>query len=287
MTSFEQPASRLVQEIHGHIRRLAPTRTAATVCDQNYPLVRDVTGYMPASDGLFLLSLIEQAAPRHILELGVASGTSTLMILRYLEATASLTTLTSVDVLEHYFDDRSRPVGFLVFDHFKPLPSQWRLLAPFAAADFVDAPALQGEAQAQRYDFLLIDAHHGHPWPTLDALCLLPFTAPGTWVALHDISLSMIDEKYNTRGPQFLIQQWSGDACICDDPLPNIGAIRLSDAGKNDAARLLDILERPWDCRPDIYWEDKIMRRLRLILDTDQLTRVASAFGRHAHLGLV
>jgi hypothetical protein len=277
---------RRIQEIHGDVRRLPSSRTAATVCGQTYPLVHNATGYVPPSDGPFLLSLIEQAAPRHILELGVASGTASLMMLKFLDAIGSPATLTSVDVLEHYFGDRSRPVGFLVFDNINPRPSLWRLLAPFTATDFAGAPALRGEEQARRYDFLLIDAHHGHPWAALDALCLLPFTAPGTWVALHDISLSMIDET-ETHGPQFLLQQWSGDTCMSDDPIPNIGAIRLSDAGKNDVAQLLDILERPWDCRPDIYFQNKIMRHLRLILDTDQLARVASAFERHAHLGLV
>jgi predicted O-methyltransferase YrrM len=282
-----QDTTRLIQETHGDVRRLTSSPTAATVCEENYPLVRDVTGYVPPNDARFLLSLIEHAAPRHILELGVASGTTSLMMLKYLEAVASPATLTSVDVLEHYFDDRSRRVGFLVFDNVTPLPSRWRLLAPFAAVDFTDATALNGEDQAQRYDFVFIDAHHGHPWPTLDALCLLPFIAPGTWVALHDISLSLMDAKYNTRGPQFLIQQWPGDTCISDAAIPNIGAIRLSDAGRNDVACLLDILERPWDCRPETYWEDKIVRRLRLILDTGQLARVASAFERHAHLGPV
>lgn len=278
---------RRVQEIHGHIRRLAPSPTAVTVCEENYPLVRDVTGYVPLCDGLFLLSLIEQAAPRHILELGVASGTATLMILKYLAATDSTATLTSVDVLEHYFDDPSRALGFLVSENLRPLPSQWRLLAPFAASDFVDAPALQGQEQARRYDFVLIDAHHGHPWPTLDALCLLPFAAPRSWVALHDVSLAILDEKYNTRGPQFLMQQWPGETCISDELIPNIGAIRLSDAGKNDAAHLVDVLERRWDCRPHPFWEDKIMKHLRSILDSGQLARVASAFEKHAHLGLL
>jgi len=137
---------------------------------------------------------------------------------------------------------------------------------------------------AQRYDFVFIDAHHGHPWPAFDTLCLLPFVAPGTWVGLHDICLTLIDEKWQVRGPQYLLQEWPLDACRSDDPISNIGAIRLSDAGPEDAERLLRILEIPWEYRPQPYWERMILNHVEPFLSAGQVARIKSAFERYSHL---
>jgi len=40
-----------------------------------------------------------------------------------------------------------------------------------------------------KFDFVFIDAHHSHPWATLDTMLVLPLVKTGAWIAWHDIAL--------------------------------------------------------------------------------------------------
>lgn len=274
----------VIQELMGHTRTVTPTPTASRVCDQVEPVACEAIGSVLPKDALFLLTLIESVQPRHILELGVASGASTLYMLEFLSAIESNASLTSVDVLDCFYADRSKPLGYLVPANLPTIPPNWILLPNYAACTFSKSSELQKLDLAHRYDFAFIDAHHGHPWPALDLLCLLPFTTPGSWVALHDICLTVIDEKWRVRGPQFVLQEWPLDACRSDDPIPNIGAIRLSDAGPKDVEHLMRILEIPWEYRPQPYWEKKIMEHVESFLTIEQFAWLKAAFERYEHL---
>lgn len=276
----------LIEKELGHVKRLAPTPTAVTICKSAYPIVQSVFGAVLPQDGLFLLSLIDMVQPNHLLELGVMAGGSTLFMLRYISAVCPNATLTSVDALDYYQPDPSKRLAFLVFDNEPTLPSGWTLIGAHGAATFSKASQLESQDLHRRYDFVFVDAHHGHPWPVLDVLCLLPYVVRGCWIALHDVALNLIHEKYLTRGPQYLLQHWPQDKWLIDDPLPNIGAIRLSDSGADDAEQLLKILEIPWEYGIDPYWETAITSHLRLYLTAGQMGRVESAFSQYRKLEL-
>jgi predicted O-methyltransferase YrrM len=181
---------------HHHFGRAAldVSDAAREVATEVTPFTRQATGNISTGDACFLLSLLERVGPTHVLELGVASGTSTLMMLRMMDAVLPGATLDSVDLATAYYDDRSKPVGYLVTEHYSRPPRTWRLATGVGAMNFARHPRLAGTALARHYDMTFIDAHHGHPWPTLDALCLLPYVVPQSWMAFHDINLPLLGD---------------------------------------------------------------------------------------------
>ena len=267
-----------------HGRPILPTAAAVRiVVDAVAPLTTSAVGNISGEDAGFLLSLLAQSQPSHILEIGVASGTSTLMMLRMLESMASPATLLSVDLAPAYYVDPSREVAFLVTENYHSPPANWRLLTEVGAMNFAQHPSVVGEDQRRRFDFIFIDAHHGHPWPTLDLLCLLPYATPGAWVALHDINLPVIAEP--SFGADYVLRDWPREPLISDEvPVPNIGAIRLSDAGEHDAQHLLRVLNRPWDCGIHPFNAQRIFAHLKTFLAPVALEQVRRAFDDHRDL---
>lgn len=273
-----------VKHPHAHRRRLRPSSISAEIAKAVGPSTLSATGNISEADASSLLTLIEQARPANILEVGVASGTSTTMMLHLLERVLSESTLESVDLATSYYAEPDRAVAYLVHEHFAPPPARWHLTTGVGIASMAGHPDLLWADQRRRYDFVFIDAHHGHPWTTLDALCVLPFTVPGSWVALHDINLPLLG-AYHDFGPSKLLEFWPLDAVIGHEhPVPNIGAIRLSDAGYFDASHLVSILEQPWDCGVHPVHVAYIYSHLKTFLDPTQLAAVRNAFDRNKDL---
>jgi predicted O-methyltransferase YrrM len=273
-------------KLHHHAgRRVLPTSDRArSIAHELRTLVSTATGNVSPEDGCFLLSLIESINPSRLLEIGVASGSSSVMILKLLEAIGSESGFVSVDLQERYYPDVRKPVGYLVDEHYPSRPPAWTLLTRHQASTFASDPAAQGLARGRAFDFVFIDAHHGHPWPTLDALCLLPYIIPDSWIAFHDINLPLLGD-YPWFGPVYVIEDWPLDVVISDQvPIPNVGAIRLSDAGADDADRLIEILDRPWDCGIHRYHRDKILTHLKSSLTPRQLQTVVATFADNKNL---
>lgn len=82
------------------------------------PKLRDCPkGYrnpeMSEFDSAFLCGLLETHRPKKILEVGVASGATTAIILQTLEDIGEPYEMYSVDVSENWYRDRNNPTGFL------------------------------------------------------------------------------------------------------------------------------------------------------------------------------
>jgi predicted O-methyltransferase YrrM len=237
----------------GGVTHLHPERTilrasplALDVATLVAPFTVEATGNISGEDGAFLLTMIERQRPRHVLEIGIASGTSSLMMLAFLDRLGEDTRLTSVDAVDRYYGNPARKVGYLVPEWYGSVPDRWTVLTGCGAAGLDDHPALRDQALARRFDLAFIDANHAHPWPTLDVLCILPFLQPGSWVVLHDINLPLLGD-YPQFGPAHLLRGWAGQAMIDEDPgVPNTGALKLWVSDATSVADLLPILSLPW-----------------------------------------
>src|SRR5262245_35059156 len=139
---------------HYHEERpqLKTSDSARLIVDATWPLTSSGVGNIAPDDGYFLLSLLEQSNASRVLEIGVASGTSSLMILRMLEEMSPGARLVSVDLQSRYFHDTSKPVGFMVREHYERPPAHWTLLTQVAAMTFAQEAALRDESQHRRYD---------------------------------------------------------------------------------------------------------------------------------------
>ena len=196
-----------------------------------YPFPEWATGNVSVADAKFLHEMVLRISPSLVVELGVASGTSTSVILHALNRVQGELRdrlyVYSFDPLRQCYFDASRRVGSAVFEMAPELRSSVLFALGQTGADlrkYFDEPVLQ---------LAFIDADHRHPHPCNDLLWLLPVLAPRAWVALHDIRLARITDvkEWKTHGPEYLFDGWPYERIIADpdDGPQNIGAIRMPD----------------------------------------------------------
>lgn len=193
-------------------------------------------------DAAFFAGLVMAVKPRKVVEVGVASGWGSVMLLQALE-TAGVADYQyiGVDIAERFFYDANYATGQAVGEMVPALASRYRLLTGRAIAEV--APELGGGI-----DFAFIDAHHMHPWATLDLLSLLPFLVPGSWVAMHDLNLCRKeDQEHRNRGPKYLFDAWDEDRAHSIQVPTMAGAIRLGARPEEHLPLLLDVLYTPWE----------------------------------------
>ncbi len=184
-----------------------------------------------------LLSLIEADKPVNLVEIGVASGASTCLILRLLEEMSSQATLSSFDLGRTIFQAPEKAIGHLVRETFPSGTPSWRLHVGMMSSDV--ARTISGKS-----DFVFIDANHEHPWPAIDTLMAINFTKPGCLILHHDINLPRIRPEFNSWGAVHLYDDWPGQKrSYPTDGLATSGAIVLYKTVSKNANILMDIIE--------------------------------------------
>jgi predicted O-methyltransferase YrrM len=216
-------------------------------------------GCISIHDAAFLYDLVRGIRPRRAIEVGVASGGSTVLLLSALQdaGLAEQHALHSFDLHPFCYFDRSKPVGCLVNEQVPELTSAWKFHVRATARDagslFAHEPVT----------FAFIDADHRHPATTADLLSLAPALAPGAWVALHDIDLptvALAHERrtgeraaWSHRGPKELFEGWPwakvrGGTLGTETGGTNIGAIQMP--ASLTAKDLSHIVDKPWEMQP-------------------------------------
>jgi predicted O-methyltransferase YrrM len=197
-------------------------------------------------DAAFFAGLVIETRPAKLVEIGVASGWGSCVLLEALDAAGmQKSVLHGVDIAERFFYDEAYATGQCVNDVMPERLARYRLTTGMTA----------GECAASigaGVDFAFIDAHHMHPWATLDLLAIMPMMRPASWVAMHDINLSRKeDQEHRNRGPKYLFEGWEGDKMHSTQVPTMAGAIRLPDDPPACLPLLLDILYTPWELPVD------------------------------------
>jgi predicted O-methyltransferase YrrM len=214
------------------------------------PIVRRIWPSQPAwavasiseADAAFFAGLVIATRPAKLVEIGVASGWGSCILLDAL-ANAGLpeSELHGVDIAERFFYDASYATGQCVAEVMPERAGRYHLRTGVTI----------GECTADigsGVDFAFIDAHHMHPWATLDLLAVLPLVVPGNWVAMHDLSLSRKeDQEHRNRGPKYLFEGWEEDKVHSTQEPTMAGAIRIPDDPRRCLPLLLDIAYTPWE----------------------------------------
>lgn len=202
-----------------------------------YPATRNSHGGIDYATAGFLLSLIEARNPLNLVEVGVASGVSSCLMLALLERMESRATLSSFDLGVTVYEHPSLPIGHLVKELFPAGTPSWRLHTQAMSADI--AGRISGPS-----DFVFIDANHDHPWPAIDSIMAVGFTKPGSPILLHDINLPYVNPEFDNWGAVYLYRDWPGEKlCHPPDGLATSGAIIRSKNANKDANQLMDIIE--------------------------------------------
>lgn len=201
-----------------------------------------VTGHVSQLDAAYMGAFARVVEPRTMVEVGVASGYSSAILLDALSsvrrpAGAPDIWLHSFDVLDYCYFDPSRKAGEAVTELVPALRPYWQLH--------------QGDVRVARrclepgsVALAFIDGYHVHPWPVLDLIGLLPLLSQRAWVLLHDIRLPQLGHAAND-GAQYLFEAWPW-AKGCEPVQGNVGAVRL-DAPIPEVLTFCEcLLERSW-----------------------------------------
>ena len=144
---------------------------------------------MWANQREFLNGVVRKFRPKKILELGVAEGGSSLIILNAINDIKN-SHLYSIDLSTHHL------IGSCVKKLFPNFLNKWSLYTGFTASKFLDE--IGGEI-----DMAFLDTSHYEPGEILDFLIILPFLKKGAIVVIHDIGNQITTRKRKSNRREF------------------------------------------------------------------------------------
>ena len=237
-------------------------------------------GAVTRGDAKFLCDLIQQNQPHKCFEVGVASGMSTTFLLMALAMLGPDRELVSVDISRQYYADRTKQVGYLVDAAIPKLGCKFSLHFNHWSAD---AETFSAD---EKFDFVFIDAHHSHPWATLDTMLVLPFVKPDTWIAVHDLALKDIPRFAKETGPSNVYESFPTPKKKSSLENQNIGAFQILGNHRDYEEYLLASLAHEWTVSGVIkesfykrifemterYYSDSFAKEIRLQITTHNQT---------------
>jgi predicted O-methyltransferase YrrM len=237
--------------------------TKMTRPSDTFPCPAWATGHISRGDATFITELIQETAANAAVEIGVAAGVSTSVLLRALASVhgapdSSSPWLYSFDLIDYCCFDASRPIGAAVDEIVPELRAAWQM----TVGSVLDARRL---LSGRELPFAFIDADHRHPWATLELMALLPVLRRGAWVTFHDIRLPQVSDEaeYQVHGPQYVFEAWPWTKRT--EPLfGNTGACRLDASVTEILAFCMDVLGRDWEVCPPLAVSDALGLPTRL-----------------------
>ena len=203
----------------------------------------------------FLCGLIKENRPSKIIEIGVAAGGTTAVIMDALRLQNIKAEINSVDISNYWYLHPNKKTGYIGNDAFQiinrsspGLLSYKLYIEPKGIAECISeiGPDI---------DFAVIDTAHYCPGEILDFLAVLPYLSSDCVVVLHDINLHylLVDNGFAT---QLLMDTVTADKIIYsikEDEIgyPNIGAFRINEYTKKNIIDVFSALLIPWDYIPN------------------------------------
>jgi hypothetical protein len=198
---------------------------------------------MHFTERAFITGLILYYKPIKILELGVAAGSGSAVILNAIKGIENAH-LHSVDFCERYYRDKTKSTGYIVDEYFPCFVKKRTMYLGEDVANIIDTIGSE-------IDFFVLDTVHVHPVEMINFLCVLPYLKENSIVVLHDISLYLTKSGFSS----------SSYACkLLFDTIvaykitpkekyltnPNIGAFQINVDTKRYIYNLFSCLFLPW-----------------------------------------
>jgi len=157
-------------------------------------------GAIDGHDLRFVESLLMEAKPKTVVEIGCATGLSTCMMSMMLEQQGQGAKIHSFDLSPRFYGDPAKKTGYLL----DAVPAMRGVeielttgRACLAVPDFY---------KPQSIDFCFIDAAHANPWPAIDTLAVLPLMKPGGYIVHHDLQMFWGATPLYATGPKVLYE---------------------------------------------------------------------------------
>lgn len=197
---------------------------------------------MTLSERAFIKDIIRTNRPKKILEVGVAAGGTSVLMLNILKDIKDAT-LYSHDCSVQYYKEPEKNTGFNV-DDYPELKKQWKFFAGGMVCNYLDE--IGGEI-----DICFLDTVHSNPGEFLDYLQILPYMKKNGIIIIHDIALSTMDEVHiNCTTCCSLFSSIKGKKTTSNQAdytfFPNIGTVVLDDDAYDRAFDVFNCLKLPW-----------------------------------------
>ena len=200
----------------------------------------------------FINGIIRKFKPKKCLEIGVARGGSSIIILNALKDISD-SFLVSLDL-------NNKHPGYYVGENAKKYfpeltrNKKWQLYTGEQPHKFLDKLNL-------KFDFLFLDTVHFTPGELINIIEVMPFLEENAIIILHDtmIHLSTINTYYSPREVKFhpsqifLMTSLPGYKVILEDEekgTENIGAVFLNSNNEKDYLNYFLLLLSPWEYMP-------------------------------------
>lgn len=148
---------------------------------------RSFTCEMSDDDHAFLCGIIKEIRPEKIVEIGVAEGGTTAVIMESLFLLGMESRVYSVDLNRELYCNREKETGYVWKEVCNDIPGK-------SMQEFKLGETIAGciDEISNEIDLAIIDTTHILPGEILDFLCILPYLKRNATVLLHDISLNWI-----------------------------------------------------------------------------------------------
>ena len=201
----------------------------------------------------FINGIIRKYKPKKCLEIGVAYGGSSILILNAIKDIKD-SFLISLDLNTYLYTGEKLETGYNVKKYFPELTDKWKLYTGDQPHKFLDKLNL-------KFDFLYLDTSHITPGEIINIIEALPFLEDNAIVILHDIMFHFFSYhksyfNYNSKihfSPIYLITSLMGDKAILENKeigLENIGAVRLFSNQDKYYNNYFLLLLSPWEYMP-------------------------------------
>lgn len=198
----------------------------------------------------FLCGLIKQYKPKKIVEIGVAAGGTTAIILNCISLLKMNTEVHSIDLSVQCYRSGKQKTGYLAEEAKIVLHTDIHhelhlgMISPQILKDI-----------GENIDFLILDTVHSLPGELLDFLACYPFLKKGAIVVLHDILLNQRNKNdsyatkllFDTVAAEKITGSCNEQTCLTH----NIGAFQVTEDTGTYIENVFSALSINWNYMPD------------------------------------
>ena len=215
---------------------------------------------LSSSQTKFINGIIYYHKPKKCLEVGVADGGSSILILNSLKLIKE-SLLVSLDLNENLYYNSTKKTGYRVKKYFPELMKNWMLFTGDQPHKFLDKLNM-------KFDFVFLDTSHHSPGELVNILEILPFLNENAIIVLHDINTHLFKKikSFNYRPTQiYLMSCLFGEKVYLKNKrtaIDNIGAVFLHENQQKHYLDYFLLLTTLWEYMPS----DNQINDLRLFI---------------------
>lgn len=191
----------------------------------------------------FLCGLLKKYTPEKIVEIGVAAGGTTAVMLNCIDMLDMPSQLFSIDLAEDFYRDSSKKTGYLA-DRFRTISNK-----TFDYVLYIGKYAVECVDDIGKYiDFLILDTVHSLPGELLDFLAYLPYLKEGCVVVLHDTALNHYSDNKDAFATRILFSSVMASKILYKDA--SMAAFVVTGDTKKSIDNIFSVLMVTWNYLP-------------------------------------